>query len=69
MKEIVEQILSRYGFLATDAENMFAAMGDILHEAAEKTKREEPYATESIRELETFASKVNDYDYFLDMHS
>ena len=69
MKEIIERILREHNLLPSDAEDIFAAMGEILREAAEKTKREEPYATNSIRELEHFSSMIDDYDYFLEQHA
>lgn len=68
MKEIIERILREKGLLVSDAEDIFAAMGEILYEAAQKTKREEPYATESIRKLEEFSSLIDDYDYFCENH-
>ena len=68
MKEIVEKILRKYNLLPSDAEDIFAAMGEILYEAAQKTKEEEPYATESIRKLEEFSSMIDDYEYFCENH-
>lgn len=69
MEQIISEILRKHGLFIEDKESIFAAMGEILHEAAEKTKREEPYATESIRELEKFSQMIDDYDYFVEMHS
>jgi hypothetical protein len=68
MKEIIYRILREKGLLISDAPDIFSAMGEILHEAAEKTKREEPYATESIRKLQEFSQMVDDFDYFVEMH-
>jgi len=68
MKEIIERILREEGLLPSDGPAVFSAMGKILYETAQQTKVNEPYATESIQELERFSSMVDDYDYFLQMH-
>lgn len=69
MKEIAYRILREKGLLISDAQDIFAAVGEILHEAAQKTRREEPYATESIHELEKFSCMIDDFDHFCEMHS
>lgn len=65
MKDIIERILREEVLLPSDAEAIFRAMGKILHEAAERTKQTEPYATNSIRELQHFSCMVDDYEDFL----
>ena len=69
MKKIIETILREEGLLPSDAESVFSAMGKILYAAAEQTREKEPYATNSIRELEHFSSMVDDYETFLENHS
>jgi hypothetical protein len=68
MKQIVEKILRDKGLLVSDAEDIFNAMSEIMHEAAERTKINEPYATNSIRQLEQFGQLISDYDYFCENH-
>lgn len=68
MKEIIYRILREKNLLISDAEDIFAAMGEILREAADKTRREEPYATENIRKLEEFSSMIDDFDHFCEIY-
>jgi hypothetical protein len=67
-QEKIEQILRDNNLLASEAENVFTAMGAILYEMAQATRRNEPYATESIRKYEEFSTMVDDYEYFIEQH-
>jgi hypothetical protein len=69
MKQKIEKILKQHGLLASDATDIFAAMGEILEEAAKITEQTSPHATNSIRQLVEFSRMINDYESFLEMYS
>jgi hypothetical protein len=58
MKEKLESILKEHGIYGEDVEEILYAVHDMLLFVADKTKEEEPYATNSIDRLEKSAYEV-----------
>ena len=58
MKEKFEDILKEHGIYGEDAEEILYAVHDMLSFVADKTKREEPYATNYIDRIEKAAYEV-----------
>lgn len=68
MKEIIYRILREKGLLVTDAEDIFAAMGEILLEAANRLEEREPYARYTIQDLRSFSQIVDNLNYFIEQN-
>jgi len=62
VKNEIEEILSRNGFLKTDAEDFFNAMSDMLSFMADEIEKAEPYATTTIISYRSIASELTDYN-------
>lgn len=60
MKEKFENILKEHGICGEDVEEILYAVSDMLNYVADKTKQDEPYATNSIERLEKAAYEVYD---------
>lgn len=58
MNEIFEAILKEHGIYGEDAEEILYAVNDMLLFVADKIKKEEPYATNTINRLEKAAYEV-----------
>ena len=58
MKENFEAILKEHGVYGEDAEEILYAVNDMLLFVADKIKKEEPYATNTIDRLEKAAYEV-----------
>ena len=58
MREKFESILKEHGIYEEDIEEILCAVSDMLNFVADKTKEEEPYATNSIDRLEKAAYEV-----------
>lgn len=58
MREKFESILKEHGIYEEDIEEILYAVSDMLNFVADKTKEEEPYATNSIDRLEKSAYEV-----------
>lgn len=58
MREKFEEILKQHGIYEEDVEEILYAVSDMLHYVADKTKEEEPYATNSIDRTEKAAYEV-----------
>ena len=58
MREKFESILKEHGIYEDDIEEILYAVSDMLNFVADKTKEEEPYATNSIKRLESAAYEV-----------
>ena len=58
MKEKFETILKEHGLYCEDAEEILYAVNDMLLFMADKIKKEEPYATNTINRLEKAAYEV-----------
>lgn len=60
MKEKFENILKEHGIYGEDVEEILYAVFDMLNYVADKTKQDEPYATNAIERLEKAAYEVYD---------
>lgn len=58
MKEKFENILEKHGIYGEDIEEILYAVSDMLDYVADKTKEEEPYATNAIERLEKAAYEI-----------
>lgn len=58
MKEKFEEILKEHGIYGEDVEEILYAVSDMLNYAADKTRKEEPYAVNSIDRVEKAAYEV-----------
>lgn len=58
MREKFDQILKKYNIYEEDVSDILNAVYDMLVFVAEETKRNEPYATNSIERLESAAHEV-----------
>ncbi len=58
MKEKFESILNDHGIYGEDVKKILYAVSDMLNYVSDKTKEEEPYATNSIDRLEKAAYEV-----------
>ena len=58
MKEEFAKILEEHGIYFEDVEEILFAVSDMLNLVADKTKKEEPYAVNSIKRLEAAAHEV-----------
>lgn len=59
MREKFEGILKDHGICGDDIEELLYSVSDMLKLVAEETKKNEPYATNSIDRLETAAYEVS----------
>ena len=60
MKEKFEQILNEHGIYGEDVHEILYAVNDMLLLVADKIKKEEPYATNTIERIEKAAYEVFD---------
>lgn len=60
MREKFDEILKRHGIYGEDVEDILYSVRDILEYVAEETRKNEPYATNSIDRLEMAAREVFD---------
>lgn len=58
MREKFNEILKNHGIYEEDVEEILYAVQDMLEYVAEETKRNEPYATNSIERMEMAASEI-----------
>lgn len=58
MREIFNEILKGHGIYGEDVEDVLNAVSDMLKFVAEETRKNEPYATNSIERMETAAHEV-----------
>lgn len=58
MRKNFDQILERHGIYGEDAEEILYAVQEMLEYTAEETKKNEPYATNSIKRMKTAAREV-----------
>lgn len=58
MREKFDEILKRHGIYGEDVEEILHSVQDILEYVAEETRKNEPYATNSINHLEIAAREV-----------
>lgn len=58
MREKFDEILKEYGIYGEDVEDILNAVYDMVIYAADETKRNEPYATNSIDRLEKAAYEI-----------
>ena len=58
MREKFNEILEKHGIYGEDIEEILYSVSDMLELVAEETKKNEPYATNSIERLETAAREV-----------
>ena len=58
MKERFEIILNEHGIYGEDVEEILFAVHDMLAFMADKTYKEEPYATETVRKYNSAAYEV-----------
>ena len=58
MREKFKSILNEHGIYGEDIEEILYAVQEMLEYVADKTKKEEPYATNSIDRLEKAAYEV-----------
>lgn len=65
VKNEVESILENNGFSASDAENFFNAMSEMIMYAAEITEVTEPYATRTIANYRETAMSISSYEDFI----
>lgn len=66
VKNEIEDILSRNGFLSGDAEDFFNAMNDMLMFMAEETEKAEPHATRTIAAYRESAMSLGDYNEIIE---
>ncbi len=60
MKEKFESILKDHGIYGEDVEEILYAVSEMLDYMADKTREEEPYATNTIDRIEAAAREVFD---------
>lgn len=58
MREKFDEILKRHGIYGEDVEEILYSVQEMLKYVAEETKKNEPYATNSIERMETAACEV-----------
>lgn len=58
MKEAFEKILKEHGIYGEDVYEILYAVNDMICFAADKLKKDEPYATVTINRLESVAYEV-----------
>jgi len=62
----IEDILSRNGFLTSEAKNFFEAMNEMLYFLADETEKSEPFAINTIEAFRESANNIGDYDSVID---
>lgn len=65
-KEKFKEIMKRNGILSCEVEDVIEFVRDLLEFHVNELKVNEPYATNSIRRLETAALEVGDLLYYLE---
>lgn len=58
MREELNSILEEHGIYGEDVETVLTAVADMLDFVADKIKKEEPYATNTIKDIERAAYEV-----------
>jgi hypothetical protein len=58
MKEVYEEILKRHGIFCEDPEDILNAVYDMIICRMDKLKNDEPYAVNTIRDLEKAAEEI-----------
>lgn len=58
MRDQFEKILREHGIYGEDLEEVLYAVSDMLNLSAEKTEKEEPYATNSIQRMKAASREV-----------
>ena len=58
MREDFEKILREHGIYGEDVEEILYAVSDLLDFVADKMKKEEPYATNSIKRIEEASHEI-----------
>jgi hypothetical protein len=66
MKKEFENILADHGIYGEDVEEILYAVQDMIDAVINKTKEEEPYATNTIERLEIAYREIFDLTYIYD---